>query len=547
MDNSAQIDTPNLSQRKEEIMAFCDQAWEARDTDPGLSRSLSQQAYDLATTGPFEQEQFTTGMAGSLRNLGYLDMITSRRTDGLHNLLRGLAALGTDPQPAIRTDLLRCIAYTFLEIGSYAEGLEYAYKALELAVQMKDENRQAFVWDAIGGLYGELKHADKAVSAEENALKLYRQAGNSRGEAIVLNNIAATYIQIGEKEKALRSAQTSRELAEKQGIPLLALAALGTFGEIWLEIGDYEQASQYLHQYHDQAQKLKASSDIAFSLFLLGKTEYLRGEYSAAHSYLEQAVSLATSQSSPRVRSDCLKLLSATSEHLDDLKSALQYFREYNALNSELFSHATIERISMMQVFHQIETAQKDAEIYRLQTIALSREIERRKAVEEELLFQSTHDALTGLYNRSHFEKELLRLEHEVHPVVSLVMLDLDNYKQINDLMGHLAGDQFLAAFATCLRKSMRPEDFIARLGGDEFAVLLPGVNMENLVEVVERMRSSLEQLIQSMPPYATIISVSIGWAVSQEAEELENLLKRANKNMYLEKSGKHPIQTDHP
>ncbi|MDD5369776.1 MAG: diguanylate cyclase, partial [Anaerolineaceae bacterium] len=104
---------------------------------------------------------------------------------------------------------------------------------------------------------------------------------------------------------------------------------------------------------------------------------------------------------------------------------------------------------------------------------AVGRDITDRKKVEDELRYLSTHDRLTGIYNRGYFEEELARLDHGRQFPVSVLMADVDGLKETNDTHGHQAGDELLRQTAEVLKSAFRAQDVVARIGGDEFGILL--------------------------------------------------------------------------
>lgn len=166
--------------------------------------------------------------------------------------------------------------------------------------------------------------------------------------------------------------------------------------------------------------------------------------------------------------------------------------------------------------------------------VGVFRDITERKAIEERLAFLSTHDPLTGFFNRIHFEGEILRLERSrLHPL-SVIMIDVDGLKQVNDTGGHHAGDELLRCAARAIASAFRTEDVIARIGGDEFVVLLPGTDTEAVERAVERIRSKIDEINREPRDYP--LSLSIGFATALKGESFREAVKRADALMYQDK-----------
>lgn len=155
----------------------------------------------------------------------------------------------------------------------------------------------------------------------------------------------------------------------------------------------------------------------------------------------------------------------------------------------------------------------------------------------------ATTDALTTLANRHAMEEmfpdEIARCVEMEEPV-SMMMIDVDNFKQFNDMFGHIAGDRALAAVAKILLMQFRPRDVLVRYGGDEFAVLLPGANCEQAIAVGERVREAVsgttgdgsDSLIQ-IP-----INISLGVAEFEPRQNLDSLTRAADAALYRAKRG---------
>ena len=153
----------------------------------------------------------------------------------------------------------------------------------------------------------------------------------------------------------------------------------------------------------------------------------------------------------------------------------------------------------------------------------------------------ATTDALTSLANRHSMEEsfpmEIARCIEKDKPV-SLMMIDVDNFKQFNDMFGHIAGDRALSAVSKILRTQFRPRDLLVRYGGDEFAVLLPGVTADQAMEIAQRVRKAVsgetgdssDSLIQ-IP-----LKISMGIAELPPEGTLDALIRSADKALYRAK-----------
>ena len=170
----------------------------------------------------------------------------------------------------------------------------------------------------------------------------------------------------------------------------------------------------------------------------------------------------------------------------------------------------------------------------------------------EELKKLTITDPLTGLLNRRYLlerlKDELARSERHVHPM-SLIMLDLDGFKNCNDTLGHLFGDKILKDIAETLLKTIRSMDVIARYGGDEFMVILPETREAGAVDIAERLRTSLYKAVSINPeaavPEPCALTASLGIACYPEhGDTVELLLDNVDKALYRAKSkGKNRVE----
>ena len=172
------------------------------------------------------------------------------------------------------------------------------------------------------------------------------------------------------------------------------------------------------------------------------------------------------------------------------------------------------------------------------------RDVTDRVEFEQALQHQASHDALTGLPNRTAFNDLTAAAVREATAELPacVVMIDLDRFKEVNDSLGHLVGDQLLGQVGPRLRAMLRPHDTVARLGGDEFAVLLPSTTQQEGMAIAERLSDNLDDVFV-VADMELHVGASFGLAVSHRGERsepasVELLMREADIAMYRAKSG---------
>ncbi|MBN2268390.1 MAG: PocR ligand-binding domain-containing protein [Acholeplasmataceae bacterium] len=165
--------------------------------------------------------------------------------------------------------------------------------------------------------------------------------------------------------------------------------------------------------------------------------------------------------------------------------------------------------------------------------ISMVMDVTEQKHKEEDILYTSNHDYLTGLPNRKYFEEKLLELDHEEYYPLTVAMIDLDGLKLINDAYGHDLGDTVLIKVSNILTKHIRKDDFVARIGGDEFVMICPNTN-EKEFEII---RNSISSGNLSFEYHDFKFSISIGHDVKINSSiNIKDVLKNAEDRMYANK-----------
>ena len=158
-------------------------------------------------------------------------------------------------------------------------------------------------------------------------------------------------------------------------------------------------------------------------------------------------------------------------------------------------------------------------------------------------LHAANKDALSGVYNRSTFEDTLnreVKLAHRYKRSLSVIILDIDNFKNFNDNFGHSLGDQVIKSTANNITSCVRSTDIVFRYGGEEFVALLSNTSVEGAVFLAERIRKKIESSIINFEDQNINVTVSLGVSELNENEQNASFFSRADKALYeAKKTGK--------
>jgi|GEM_PF-1959703 len=168
-------------------------------------------------------------------------------------------------------------------------------------------------------------------------------------------------------------------------------------------------------------------------------------------------------------------------------------------------------------------------------------DISLQKKMEEELRALAITDGLTGAYNRRHFmyeaSTEVPRAKRYGHPL-SVLMIDLDLFKKINDVFGHAGGDEVLRRFVTTVGEILRGPDVLGRIGGEEFALMLPETDLTGAIALAERIRSDIQDLNIRWDKRTIKVTASIGVAMLQKDDtDIHDIMAKADKALYTAKA----------
>jgi len=190
-------------------------------------------------------------------------------------------------------------------------------------------------------------------------------------------------------------------------------------------------------------------------------------------------------------------------------------------------------------IFETLKTPYYDSKGRVIGLIGISRDITERKKREDMIQYLSHHDALTGIYNRTYFQKARKALDNAEHLPLSVIVGDVNGMKLINDALGHMEGDKLLKVIAGILTQCSRKADIVTRTGGDEFSVLMPNTDSQTAKAAVNRIRALCEEKRQQKD--TIFADIALGYATKYEiSDSLDKTMILAEDLMYRRKLLEH-------
>jgi diguanylate cyclase (GGDEF)-like protein len=289
---------------------------------------------------------------------------------------------------------------------------------------------------------------------------------------------------------------------------------------------------------------------------------------------LLQAITLAQQNQDDRELAEAYKLLSQYYAEQEDYKSAASYFQKYLTLHELIFSSEITDNISELEVryaasqkekelellkkekkLHELEIAKSRNErnsiilifllIFTLVIIFLSRYRMHAKlhkkldGLNKKLLDLTETDPVTELYNRRFLlEKiEYLKCQFERSKIsFSVLMGDIDNFKEVNDTYGHNLGDKALIQLAETIKETVRKQDFVGRWGGDEFMLLLPETDDEGAQTIAYKIENTISQTVFGDNRHNFYMGITFGFAEYNEEQAADEIIKKADVSLYVRK-----------
>lgn len=505
---------------------------------------LCEQALALAAPQGIDAPLDVCGAALALQTLGRVAMAHSKYEKALEYFQLSVNLFqqsGDVRQAALARSYFGVV---FLSLGEYSRAAEILSQALRDAESVPDPSLAAEILNDLSYNYVLAGEPEIALEHLQRSLEVFRQTGDELRLSWALESMAQAHLLAGSQAEALACVQEALELVRRNNIRRDMARFSISAGEIYRAVGDVSAAMEMFQEGLDLARRYDLEGDECNALYLIAELCQAAGDYSRAQELLLEAAAIAERTGmKPQLR-QCCRLLSTVYKNQGDFRSALAYHERFYQIDREIFNAENDTRLRSIQALYQVEAARKEAELYHLRAKALQAEIEERRRTEAILEHAAKTDPLTDLLNRrAFFEVAEAAFQHarQAGKRLSIILIDVDHFKQVNDTFGHLVGDQALALIAGRLRNHLRSADQIARYGGEEFIILLEGVPLEGALNMAHRLLHAVSDSPIHARGKIVPVTVSLGVAclnpdAEEKPENLDQLVAQADAALYAAK-----------
>jgi diguanylate cyclase (GGDEF)-like protein len=564
--------TMNANQGEVGLQALIEQTKQLLQTNPSQAAEVAKQILELAQT-PHQR-------ALGLMHLGWAERSLLQLHEGTGHAKEALEIFWQHHDLENHTFCLILLAGLEVLLAEHESAYGHMMKALEQSRQIGHKFYEARANNALGALFDWYSNNGLALEHLLEAMGLLDELGerDSMLGCMILSNIGAMYYRQGDHQKSLLHYQSSLLGFERLGAGLAAQTVRLNIAESLIKLGQHATAQEHLEK---DIQNIRMHQELeleSFALRTLATAQIGQGKHQVALVTLQNALAIAEQHewleerglahlglgkvyfemgqaekalmhleaartgllhSSIENQLEVLQHMVAVKETMGDDRLALTLYREWSQMERKYReTHAERHTKSLMLRFEMAQAQRQTQEVLsrnRDLEVAIA-EKERLTAELERLSFQ---DSLTNLYNRRYLEQhfsELLAVSEAQGRKVALIVLDIDHFKRVNDQFSHLIGDRVLHQFAQILLQNLRPSDVCVRFGGEEFLVILSDAQFDSGKSIAERLRQNIQAHPWQRMHTHLEITTSIGLALSQSNETVEQLMARADQALYRAK-----------
>ena len=484
------------------------------------------------------------------QTLNYITQVEFRRNKLQQVLISGNEALSLAKE--IDAYKEQALAYNIIGV---AYGALYAYEdslnSLLAGLELKENLDKDLIYRLnanTSNVYFFLGHYTQALDTLKEGIYHIDTQRDPRVHILSEMNFGKIYTKLEKIDTATEHLEKAKALAERNPEHTDLLTGLyKNLAELYVSQNSIDTATNNFKKAIVLAQKEDNTSHEANLLVSLAKCYISQEKHELGLKTLNTAFDLSEKNYIAATRLDIHKAYSELHEHLGDYQAALEHYKRYHDLKEEVQGERSQARIQGMMIKNDTERIQSEHKRIATEKELASLRLLKLEQDNKKLVEENTRDGLTGAYNRRYLNEkldEVFKIAQENQSPLTVMMSDIDFFKQVNDTFSHAIGDEVLRVISRVFMDNTRQLDTVARYGGEEFVVIFDRTHKGTAITIAEKLRSLIEDY-----PWHEIhpdlkITISIGLANGTNFKDYEALLNHADKYMYTAKrSGKNQVQ----
>ena len=472
--------------------------------------------------------------------LGRAYNVTTNLEDALMSFTTAMYAFQATNNAQMEAKCLSSIGGVYEKSGDSATAYDYTSTALDKAYNTGDRLLEARLMNDLGYTHVGFGEYDKALSYLLPCETYLKEAGDDTLMSFVKDSLAQAYFGMGRIDEALEYQKQAVELSRKENNWYGVASFLGYISTIYAAKEEYDLGLECV----DEAQRV--AEERGFEMELCNCHKY-RAEIFTTQNKFPEALEeykagavIARRISTYRLLYEIYLEMSNVCKQSGDFGSALEYYERFHNTKEKALEEREKQEKRYRQVIDQAKNARREADMLQVKNDQLESEINERKILQQKLENLAKTDPLTKLLNRrSFFTQAALAYERSrrAQQTFSLILFDIDHFKEINDTYGHQAGDQILAKVGERMRRKSPDGALACRFGGEEFIMLLPETDTKDAQTFARDLKDEINRPINtSEKPIQVSASFGISTFDPTEAVNLDKLIERADDAMYHSK-----------
>ncbi|MCI0612510.1 diguanylate cyclase [bacterium] len=547
---------------------------------------LLSSAISAQEPSAIELEKKLNSVQGSERGAILAQLTEAYRSEDPQKAIQygrqALSVLQVNFDPASQVTALCEMGWAYLMMSQYQKAFEYIENGRQIAETNEDNAGLSRALNNLGMICNRLGDQKKALDYLNQSLELRKSLESKRGIASTLNNIGEIYRDLGQYEKTLEVNQQSLKIWKEIGDKAGEAISLKNVGEAFLNLGQLDLAEKNLTEGLHLSEQQENRSEQVLNLLSLSALKRKRGQYGEAETFATKALKLATGLPGKEMIGQAYQELAAAQEGVGDYSAALESHKKFKEINDSIFNDDRARRLALLKDSYnlgkrmqEIDKLKKDRAVIDLKLqkqsfrqnallaigifLAILGFVIHRKRIEAAHIREklSLKDPLTGLPNRRFVS---MTIDHDVanslrkhqdaikagtspqYADLIFSVINLDDFKKINDEYDHSAGVQVLSQIGSLLQASCRATDTIVRWGEEEFLIISRFSNREAASLIAERFRKLIENTVLQIGNEEFRVTCSIGFAAypfvpsSPEAFTWEQVIAFANRSLAASK-----------